>query len=95
MPHEADPAAPLVSTQRRYRSNDRSNVLRFGGDGGFDYGKSVCTRACRMCAKPVEVVGTAVWWGKGKWAGLNGETSDTPALLKTIGEAQLEDEGSA
>jgi len=66
-PHTPDPTAPQTETQRRFRSNDKTNVRVYGGDGLFDYGKSVMTRPCLHCAKPVEVPGTSVWWGKGRW----------------------------
>lgn len=81
MPHVADDDAPLTETQRRYKSNDTANRLRYGTDAGYDYGRTVKTRPCRYCAKPVEVAGTSVWWGKGRWAHLNGDTSDDPAGL--------------
>jgi len=81
MPHKADTNAPMAETQRRYRSNDPTNVRVWGGDGGFDYGKAVKTQPCLMCGKPVEVPGTSEWWGKGNLSGLNGETSDFPRLL--------------
>ena len=44
-------------------------------------GKAVKTRPCKNCGKATEVAGTSVWWGKGRWAALNGDTSDRPALL--------------
>ena len=87
-PHEADDTKPTALTQRRYRSFDERNCARFGGDGGFDYGKAVQTRPCRTCGKAVEVPGTSVWWGKGRWVALNGDTSDTPELLKTMESSQ-------
>ena len=44
--------------------------------------------------KPVEVPGTSVWWGKGRWAALNGETADEPALLKEMcADAHGDDDG--
>ena len=81
MPHEADETAPATETQRRYRSNDEHNRRLHGTDAGFDYGKAVKTRPCRFCAKPVEVAGTSVWWGRGRWSFLDGDTSDHPARL--------------
>ena len=54
------------------------------GDGsGFDYGKTVKTQACKQCGKAVEVAGTSVWWGNGKWKslGLDGCTQDFPSML--------------
>ena len=81
-PHTRDESAPHVETRRRYTSADKANVDRHGGRGGFDYGKKVMTQVCRCCDQPVEVPGTSVWWGKGKWAPLlNGCTDDNPACL--------------
>ena len=82
-PHTRDESAPHVETRRRYTSADKANVERHGGRGGFDYGKKVMTQVCRCCDQPVEVPGTSVWWGKGKWAPLlNGCTDDNPACLE-------------
>ena len=91
-PHQPDANAPLVETQRRYRSTDKKNVARFGGDGGFDYGKSVKTRACLRCGKGCEVAGTSVWWGKGKWLKLNGLRDDHPALIASMEPQDEQDE---
>ena len=91
-PHQPDANAPLVETQRRYRSTDKKNVARFGGDGGFDYGKSVKTRACLRCGKGCEVAGTSVWWGKGKWLKLNGLRDDHPALIANMEPQDEQDE---
>ena len=84
MPHRRSEGAPLVEAQRRYRSSDKHNVLHHGGDGGFDYGKTVKTQVCKCCHAGVEVPGTSVWWGRGKWKrlGLDGCTDDFPACLK-------------
>jgi hypothetical protein len=101
--------------QRRFRSNDKHNVAAYGGEGGFDYGKSVLTRPCKHCSKPVEVCcsarspkvapqcvasyggvivcmsssgviwqvpGTSKWWGLGKFASLDNDTSDFPVILR-------------
>ena len=85
-PHEADESAPMVETRRRYRSDDKANVAKYGGDGGYDYGKTVKTRPCRFCNAGVEVPGTSVWWGKGKWKHLlNGNTDDFPSALRAAG----------
>ena len=81
MPHVADDTAPMTETHRRYKSADEHNRLKHGGDGRYDYGKTVKTRPCRYCHKGVEVPGTSVWWGKGRWTHLNGDTSDHPANL--------------
>lgn len=84
MPHKRKEGAPLVEAQRRYRSSDKHNVQRHGGEGGFDYGKTVKTQACECCNAGVEVPGTSAWWGRGKWKhlGLDGCTDDYPACLK-------------
>lgn len=91
-PHQPDPNAPLVETQRRYRSTDKRNVKAYGGDGGFDYGKAVQTRACLRCGKGCEVAGTSVWWGKGKWLRLNGDTTDHPAAIASMEPADERDD---
>ena len=73
-----------METQRRYRSTDTRNVKVYGGEGGFDYGKAVQTRVCLRCGKGCEVAGTSVWWGKGKWHRLNGDTTDHPAVIASM-----------
>lgn len=83
-PHQPDPNAPLVETQRRYRSPAKTNVARYGGVGGFDYGKTVQTRVCLRCGRKCEVAGTSVWWGKGRWLPLNGDTADRPAMIANM-----------
>lgn len=77
-PHKRDTNAPMTEAQRRYRSTDKWNRQRYGGDGGFDYGKAVKTQPCLQCGKAVEVPGTSVWWGKGLWSSLNGRCEDHP-----------------
>ena len=79
-PHVADKKAPVVTTQRRYRSNLKRNWRTYGGQGGFDYGKAVDTRPCLCCGKPVELPGTSVWWGKGRLAYLDGNKEETPRI---------------
>ena len=72
-----------METQRRYRSTDKRNVRLYGGEGGFDYGKAVQTRACLRCGKGCEIAGTSVWWGKGKWERkLDGCRDDYPYCLQ-------------
>ena len=81
-PHKRDTNAPMTDAHRRYRSNDGRNVAWFGGDGGFDYGKTVKTQPCPQCGAAVEVPGTSVWWGKGNLSSLNGKTDDYPLGLR-------------
>jgi len=80
-PHTIDQTAPMSDAQRRYQSTDQRNRNRYA-NGSFDYGKSVKTRPCVCCGKAVEVPGTSVWWGLGKWLSINGDTSDQPAILQ-------------
>ena len=77
-PHKRDTKAPMTEAQRRYRSTSKRNVERYGGDGGFDYGKSVKTQPCLQCGAAVEVPGTSVWWGKGNLKSLDGKCDDHP-----------------
>ena len=81
-----------METQWRYRSTDKRNVKTYGGEGGFDYGKAVQTRACLRCGKGCEVAGTSVWWGKGKWLRLNGDTTDHPAVIASMEPADERDD---
>lgn len=85
-PHQADATAPRTETQRRFKSNNKNNVRMVAinhQNGGFDYGKKVMTQPCRLCGKPVEISGTSVWWGLGKWAKkLDGCRYDYPACLR-------------
>jgi len=81
-PHERDESAPQTEADRRYRSCDVQNQLKLFGSSGHDYGKKVSTQPCKHCKAPVEVPGTSVWWGKGRWQPLNGATEDQPALVK-------------
>jgi len=82
-PHTRDTIAPMVEAKRRYRSSNKRNVEKYGGAGGFDYGKTVQTQPCSCCGKAVEVPGTSEWWGKGMWAAeLTGCTDDFPACLR-------------
>ena len=82
-PHKRLPNAPMLEAKRRYRSDDKDNVHKYGGDGGFDYGKIVQTQPCECCNKGVEVPGTSEWWGKGKWKKLlDGCTDDFPQCLQ-------------
>ena len=83
-PHKPDPNAPLVEAQRRYRSADSRNAALHGGPGGWDYGRKVQTRPCVCCGKACEIPGTSVWWGKGRWSALNGDTSDNPDIVKDM-----------
>lgn len=84
-PHVPDVNAPYVPADRRYRSSDQSNILIHGTSGGFDYGKRVQTQPCAHCGKAVEVPGTSVWWGLGRWkAHLDGCTDDFPKILQLV-----------
>ena len=82
-PHKPSASAPKTEARRMYTSDDRHNVRVYGGDGGFDYGKKVLTQPCDLCGKAVEVPGTSVWWGKGKWERkLDGCRDDYPYCLQ-------------
>jgi len=81
-PHTADDATLMREVQRRYRSRDMRNRSRHGEGGQYDFGKRVMTRTCATCAKPMEVAGTSVWWGRGRWEQLTGDTSDDPVLIR-------------
>ena len=50
------------------------------------------TRACLRCGKGCEIAGTSVWWGKGKWHRLNGDTSDHPAVIANMEPADERDD---
>jgi hypothetical protein len=52
----------------------------------------VQTRACLRCGKGCEVAGTSVWWGKGKWLRLNGDTTDHPAAIASMEPADERDD---
>ena len=46
-PHELDHALPATKVQRRYKSGNKANMLRHGGEGGFDYGRECLAKPCK------------------------------------------------